>query len=111
MTTNKDRADGARIELWTARDMDFVIDRSNGIHTIPRFTKCEKPPYTAKIKRQLKNMEEKSLLRPEGVKAVCVNLKGMMRYVWRTDVLTRAEYTAAKEEDKSRAARVFRSKL
>jgi len=101
----------ARIELWTARDMVFVLDRKRGIQTIPRFTKCGKPPYTKKIKTYLKNFEEKSMTRPDGVSAVCVKLEGMLRYIWRTDVLTRQEYVKIKEEEKTREARVLGSKL
>ena len=105
------KTDLARIELWTAEDMTFVVSRETGIRVIPRFTKCVKPKYTHEIKRYLMNMERTTMFRPEGnPPAVCVQLAGMLRYVWRTDVLTESEYDAVRETEKA-SLRVLRKKL
>ena len=103
--------DKLRLDLWTSRDMSFVIDRESGIGVIPRFTKCYKPSYTSRIKRYLTRMEEKTWSRPlSKPKAVCVHLQGQLRYVWRIDVLTEKEYEQAKEAERSSVLRVFGSK-
>jgi len=105
------KVDKAKIDLWTAHDMDFMISKKRGVGTIPRFTSCVKPPYTSKIKEYLKWMEEKSMVRPDGnPKAVCVQLEGILRYLWRTDVLTREEYEKVKAAERSGAIGVFGSK-
>ena len=92
MTTLSD-IDKQKIDLWTAHDMTFVLSREKGIGTIPQFTPCVKPPYTKKIRGYLDKMEESGFGRSDGrPKAVAVKLEGMLRYVWRTDVLTREEY-------------------
>ena len=96
------KADRMEIELWTAEDMLFVIDKKRGIEKIPRHTPCVKPPYTKRIKRYIENMEEKRLHRPEGnPKGVCVKLEGTLRYVWRTQVLTKEEYDAVRSKKRN----------
>lgn len=105
------QVDKMRIDLWTAHDMTFVISRKKGIGTIPRFTPCVKIPYTNKIKRHLQQMEERNkALHVSGSKAVCVKLLGMLRYVWRTDVLTKEEYEKVKEKERKSAVGVFGTK-
>jgi hypothetical protein len=82
--------------------MAFVIDRDKGVEIIPRYTECEKVPYDHKIKRYLQGMEQKGFNRPgSGPAAVCVKLKGMLRYVWRTDVLTEEEYEDHKKHERA----------
>jgi len=106
------KIDKARIKLWTSRELVFVISKEKGIGTIPRFTECEKVPYDRKIRAYLDSMESKQDYRrpPGNPKAVCVKLVGRLRYVWRTDVLTEAEYEEVKKKDRSRAVRVFGQK-
>jgi hypothetical protein len=105
------KVDKARIKLWTAHDMSFVISREKGIGTIPKFTPCEKISYDLKIKAYLDHMEAKSDWRPSSnPKAVCVKLMGVIRYVWRTDVLTEAEYDEVKRKERSKAVGVLGSK-
>lgn len=96
------KTDKTRIELWTAHDMVFVLDKERGQGTIPRFTACVKPVYTNKIKAYLANMERQGFGRPDDrTRAVAVKLEGQLRYVWRTDVLTKEEYDAAKEKERT----------
>jgi hypothetical protein len=109
-TQKLSKVDKARIELWTAHDLTFVISKEKGVGTIPRFTPCVKPVYTHKIKDYLFNMEEKGINRPPGVKAVCVKLEGMLRYLWRTDVLTKQEYEEVRRKERTSAVGVFGSK-
>lgn len=91
--------------------MTFNISSQKGIDVIPRYTPCEKPVYTLEIKKYLERMEAYNPYRPIGSpRAVCVKLAGQLRYVWRTDVLTKAEYEERTYGDKSKLARVFRSK-
>lgn len=100
--------DKARIELWTSRDMLFSINKKRGISVIPKYTKCEKVPYTHKIKDYLQSMEEHSFSRPtDKPKAVCVKLEGMIRFVWRTDVLTEKEHRVISDDLKRRLANVL----
>jgi hypothetical protein len=94
--------DKKRISLRTAHDMQFVLSKEKGIGTIPRFTKCVKPAYTRKIRKYLDNMEERGISRPvSNPKAVAVKLLGLLRYVWRTDVLTKEEYDAIRKKERS----------
>lgn len=109
---NLTKTDKTRIELWTARDMQFVITPGvgpDGIGTIPKYTSCAKPVYTGRIKDHVEWVEKGkgNFNRPPGVKCVCVKLEGVLRYVWRTDVLTKEEYDVAraKERDSLRALR------
>jgi len=106
------KVDKARIKLWTSREMAFMISKEKGVGNIPRFTECEKVPYDLKIRAYLDKMEtQQDHRRPPGnPKAVCVKLMGQLRYVWRTDVLTEAEYEEVKKKDRSRAIRVFGQK-
>lgn len=98
---NLSKTDLAKLDLYTAKDMTFVIRKGEDARTIPRFTPCKKPKYTREIKDYLVNMEEKHPFRPKDAPfAVCVELEGMLRYVWRTDVLTQKEYDEARKADK-----------
>ncbi len=91
------RVDLSVIDLWTSGDMLFVIE-GRRIGVIHKFTRCKKPRYTLKIKGNLARMERRGFNRPsEAVKAVCVELSGKLRYVWRTDVLTEPEYEIEKK--------------
>ena len=91
--------------------MTFFISKKKGIGTIPRYTKCEKLPYTKKIIQYLMKMEGNGINRSEKkTKAVCVFLEGRQRYVWRTDVLTKKEYDEIREEEKRKFSRVFGKK-
>lgn len=111
MSETLSKVDKARIQLWTARDMSFVISRDRGIGTIPRYTKCEKPPYNQKNKKYLYRMEETSFHRPDSnPRAVCVKLGGKLRYIWRTDVFTEEEYEECKREERASAVGVFGTK-
>jgi len=93
------KTDKAKIELRTAHELTFRLDKRRGICTIPAYTKCYKPRYDRKIKAYLVRMEAVSSYRPpENPPAVCVFLEGMLRYVWRTDVLTEKEYDVIRKE-------------
>jgi hypothetical protein len=101
--------DKLSIDLWTARDMLFMINKSKGVGFIPRFTECYKPVYNHSIKDYLNNMEAKGFNRPgSNPNAVCVKLEGMLRYVWRTDVLTKDEYDERRKCEKESTIRIFR---
>jgi hypothetical protein len=97
------KTERTRMELWTARDMDFVITPGigpKGVGRILRHTPCVKPVYTLKIKDYLRWMETKNPEKAAGDKAVCIKLEGMLRYVWRSDVFTKEEHDAAKDRDR-----------
>jgi len=97
---NLSKVDKQKLDLWTAHEMSFMVDGT--IRIIPRFTPCTKPVYTRKIRDYLDKMEQESHTRPEGnPKGVAIKLKGMIRYVWRTDVLTKEEYDAAREKQRA----------
>lgn len=108
--SNLSRVDLSVIELWTAKDMTFVIE-GRRIGVIPKFTKCKKVRYTHKIKYTLEKMEERGFNRPsENTKAVCVELSGKLRYVWRTDVLTESEYDIERKRGTTSLKRVLSEK-
>lgn len=97
-----DRFDDLRIDLWTSRDMIFVV-KGKGQIKIKKHTACYKPPYSESVKKYLKWMEKLGLNRPEGSpKAVGVVLEGQIRYGWRTDFLTKSEYGELMREKKDR---------
>jgi len=107
---NLTKVDLARIDLWTARDMQFVV-KGRGRYgvTIPRFTKCHKPRYTHKMKQRCLDMSQKwwaNLLddHSEDDRVICIVLEGSERFVWRSDVLTQNEYDAAREADRAALA-------
>jgi hypothetical protein len=106
------KSDLAEIELWTSKDMTFRINGS--MQVIPAGTKCVKPKYTKKIKGYLGRMDVTGFGRPESMKktpvAVCVKLRGQLRYVWRTDVLTEKESDEYKKENSHKLG-VFAEKL
>lgn len=106
-----------KVDLWLARDLSFRIDKE--IVVVPRFTKCYKPKYTNKIKKYLQWMEGHPIFRRKSdARAICIHLEGMLRYVWRDDVLTKKEYqieleveNERKREFRNKAARVLGKKL
>ncbi len=96
------------IDLWTSRDLLFVV-KGKGITTIHKYTKCRKPRYDTKIRRYLDRMEDSRDDLPSA-KAVCVDLAGQLRYVWRTDVLTESEYDVERKKGVSGLSRAFAAK-
>jgi formylglycine-generating enzyme required for sulfatase activity len=110
MSGKLSKVDLARIELWTACDMVFVVkDRGRYPVTIPQFTACHKPRYTRKIKEQCNRYDTKwrddhGPPRAPDDRVVCVVLQGQERFVWRSDVLTEAEYAEAREADRATLA-------
>lgn len=110
MSDKLSKIDLARIDLWTAHDMVFVVkDRGPHPVTIPRFTACHKPRYTHKLKEQcdrrsVRWRDEPGPTRAPDDRIVCVVLQGQERFVWRSDVLTEAEYAAAREADRATLA-------
>jgi len=98
------RVDRSRIDLWTRRDMLFVVkERGRYPVTIPRFTKCHKPCYNHKHKRKISVAEEqlRRMDSRDNDRIVCVVLEGIERYVWRSDVLTEQEYGAVREKERA----------
>lgn len=101
------KVDRARIDLWTKRDMLFVVkERGRYPITIPRFTKCHKPCYNHRHKREIARLEEQFRRNDdrENDKVVCIVLEGSERFVWRSDVLTEQEYEAVKEQERAAIA-------
>ncbi len=96
--TDKDKM---KLDMWTARDLTFHINKRRGTGAIPRFTSCKKPKYTLKIKRYLMRMEERDSEHAAGDFAVCVDLIGQFRYVWRSDLLVQQEYDEIRKEERS----------
>lgn len=100
------KVDLARIDLWTARDMQFVVkERGRYPTTIQRFTKCHKPRYTHRLKEMCLDRTDKWSRffdqHEDGDRVICVVLEGQERFLWRSDVLTEAEYEAAREADRA----------
>ena len=101
----------AKFDVWLARDMLFRDPKSKQVKRFEKHTKAFKIRYDTRILRYLDRMEnhygEDSA---EMGRAVAINLDGMIRYVWRKDVLTEAEYNEARKRQRSKFG-AFRKKL
>lgn len=80
----------AVFDVWLSKDMTF--NSQNGFIVFAKHTKAKKIKYDYAIESYLDNMENKSVLYDASFgRAVAIELGGMVRYVWRSDVLTEEE--------------------
>lgn len=80
----------AVFDVWLSRDMTF--NSQDGFIIFAKHTKAKKIKYDYAIELYLDNMENKSVLYDASFgRAVAIELGGMVRYVWRSDVLTEEE--------------------
>lgn len=89
----------ATFPVWLSRDMAFNDPQEKVVKKYHKFTKAEKVKYTKKIEQYLSEMEDKPKLfgDTDSGRAVAIKLDGRVRYVWRADVLTEAEYNEVKK--------------
>jgi len=98
----------AEFDVWLSRDMSFNNPPGRHIHTYHKYVKAKKVKYTKKIQKCLDRMESK---RGTGRgRAVAIKLGGNIRYVWRSDLLSKKEYNEIQEEQRSKLG-VFCKKL
>lgn len=91
----------SRLRLWTSRDMTYnnpiaTKKRSKGFYVIKKHTECCKATYTSEVKARLRKMENE-VNRRAGDRPVAVLLDGLVRYMWRSDVLTEEEYAEVRK--------------
>lgn len=103
----RDRPDSiikSKLQLYLANDMLFNNPPGYNAKSYRAGTKCEKVIYNSYILRYLNNMEDhpNSKYVSGKTRAVAVSLDGMVRYMWRDDVLTEAEYAKKVELDRRR---------
>ena len=104
----------AVFNVWLSRDMLFNNPHPGkpGSNTkkYKKYTKAEKVKYSNEIIRRLNDWEEKYFEESGGDRCVAIRLDGIVRYMWRRDVLTEAEYGRIQEKQKAGIS-VIRSKL
>lgn len=99
----------ARIKVRLARDMDFNNPPGRNIKRYVKYTQAEKVPYNSAIMAYLNSMEDSlfSEYKESGVRAVAIFLDGMIRYVWRSDLLTEEEFENGRKARASSVAKVL----
>jgi hypothetical protein len=95
----------AEFDVWLSRELIFNRPPGYNIKKYPKFYKAKKIKYTGSVLKYLDRMENKGL--GDRGRAVAIFLDGMIRYVWRSDVLSRKEY----DEIQRNGMGVLRSKL
>lgn len=81
----------AEFDVWLAREMLFNHPPRQDVRKYPKFYKAKKVKYTKQILRYLDRMEAKEF-EDHRCRAVAIYLDGMVRYVWRSDLLSQKEY-------------------
>ncbi|MBN2258105.1 MAG: hypothetical protein JW704_09800 [Anaerolineaceae bacterium] len=82
--------------------MKFNNPPRQNIRTYGRFTPAKKVKYTKGILRYLDEMEEKVIEWNENMgRAVAIQLDGMVRYVWRGDLLSKKEYDEVQKKTRA----------
>jgi hypothetical protein len=95
--------------VWLSKEMIFN-NPGKGVKRYPKNTKAEKVKYNKKILRYLDRMEEKvdSVIRADGVsiedlgRAVAIKMDGLVRYVWRSDLMTEREFDEKRTAQKKK---------
>ncbi len=90
--------------LYLSREMLFNNPPGHNINRYRKHHKCQKVRYSSKVLSILNRMEdlEGSKYQCSGGKdrAVAIKLGEIVRYVWRSDVLTEAEYDQRVKQDR-----------
>lgn len=89
----------ASFDVWLSRSMLFNNPPGRNIKRYRQYTKAEKVKYTKKIEMYLDKMESDWFKREhENRTAVAIKLDGIIRYVWREDLLSEKQYDEIKEK-------------
>lgn len=94
----------AVFDVWTNRQMIFNNPSKRGgqnLKTYQPLTKAKKVKYTGVILKYLDSMEKKSDMGFERGRAVAIELDGIVRYVWRDDLYTKAELDESQRSKKA----------
>jgi hypothetical protein len=96
----------SQFDIWLARDLLFNNPPGVNFRRYPKYSKAKKVKYTRVILRYLDKMEKTGEVLDMGDRgrAVAIELGGMLRYVWRVDLLTEAEYDEAKKRQAPKLA-------
>lgn len=86
----------AEFDVWLSRELIFNQPPRYNIKKYPKFYKAKKIKYTSNILKYLDRMESKNF--NGRYRAVAIYLDGMVRYVWRNDLLSRKEYDEIQKE-------------
>lgn len=93
----------AELDVWLGRDMAFNTPPGQNIKRYSKYTQCKKVEYTSKILDYLDRMED--VLFPvehdHNGRACAIKLDGVVRYVWRSDLLNEEEYGREQEKHRS----------
>jgi len=92
----------AKFPLWTAVPLTFRDPVKRDFKTYPKYTKCEKVVYTSMIEGYLDSFEDRHADACRGGRAVAIKLDGRVRYLWRYEVLTEAEYNEVQKKQRSK---------
>lgn len=94
MTRERDsRLVKASFDVWLSRSMIFNNPPGMNLKTYKKYTKTKKVKYTRKIEMYLDKMENNWFkCEHENRTAVAIKLDGIIRYVWREDLLSEKEY-------------------
>ena len=90
----EDSVINARFDVYLARDICFNNPPGRNIKRYRKFTKAQKVPYRGEVLDRLNALEDgfHSKYVESGIRAVAIKLDNKIRYVWRCDVLTEAEF-------------------
>ena len=92
----------AQFPVWIARDMVFNNPPGRNEKKYIKYTEAMKVKYNKEILLYLDMKEEKSLGKKcDTDRAVAIKLDRRVRYVWRSDILTKSEYDEIKEKQKT----------
>lgn len=89
----------SEFDVWLSRDMLFNTPPGLNIRKYSKYTKAKKIKYTRMILRYLDRMEEVGF-RGRKCRAVAIRLGKIIRYVWRSDLLSRREYEEIQKEQR-----------
>lgn len=94
-----ERVVSAEFEVRLARDMLFNNPPGQNFKKYAIYSKAEKIKYSGKIQQYLYDMERDEVHYSSSMgRAVAINLDGLTRFVWRSDLLSKDEYDAIKRD-------------
>lgn len=90
----------AEFDVWLAREMSFNNPPGFNIRRYRKYARGKKVKYTPSMLSYLDRMEQSDHT-GKACRAVAIELGGKIRYVWRSDLLTRKEYDKVQEKQRS----------
>lgn len=92
----------AVFDVWLSREMVFNNPTGRNLKKYPKYYKSGKIKYTKRILSYLYNMEDAEYDdHPDQGRAVAIKIDGLIRYVWRSDVLIKKEYDEIQKKQRA----------